>query len=392
MKSAGSLKRPARVSDAIRMRRLSFGLRLAISLVLALAVSGVLVVAVTDSSAERTVAEQALQAHAEDAHAVQRAYEAAETGEVPLDEVDEQLDSLGYRSDTLYVVLIDSRKTAIASTRQGKVGVEYPGPEVAAGLGGDDRAAVRGDGDAKHFALFSPLKLGGRSYVLHTEQRPTHLDVARADARDQAIMSVIFGILLTIPTFYLVGGRSLLRVHGEAVASGLRDGLTGVANHRAFQDEIERAVRTADREQAPVSLAILDIDDFKQANDRFGHRHGDELLSRLAHCFGELRGGDRGFRLGGDEFAVLLPGADGRAARTTLERLATAIAERLDGQTVSIGFVTRVRGNESAEQMWRRADEVLYLAKSRGKGRVVAHANDTEIGFEALLADGERST
>jgi diguanylate cyclase (GGDEF)-like protein len=372
--------------------RLSFRLRLAISLVLALAFSGVLVMAVTSSAAEERVVEQAEHNHAEDARAVERAYDSAEGDEAPVDEAAEEVSSLGGRRDTIYVVLIDTHRRVVASTRQDKLGVAYEGTDVAAALDGVPHAGLRGEGDSKHFALFSPLELGGRRYVLHTEERSTYLNIARADARNQAILSVLFGILLAIPTFYLLGGRSLLRVHREAVASGLRDGLTGIANHRAFQEDIERAVRTADRDAADVSLAIIDVDDFKQANDRFGHRHGDELLSRLGQCFSELRVGDHGYRLGGDEFAVLLPDADAPAAHAALERLTGTVSERLGGQSVSIGFVTRIRGNESAEQMWRRADKALYIAKARGKGRIVAHGDDAGISFETLLEAGARST
>ena len=78
--------------------------------------------------------------------------------------------------------------------------------------------------------------------------------------------------------FWLVGGRRIRRMHLDALARATTDSLTALGNHRAFHDELRRAVAIAGRRGDPLSLLCLDLDGFKLANDRHGHRHGDELL------------------------------------------------------------------------------------------------------------------
>jgi diguanylate cyclase (GGDEF)-like protein len=145
------------------------------------------------------------------------------------------------------------------------------------------------------------------------------------------------------------------------------DPLTGTANRRAWDEELSSALIRADRDGHPVSVALLDLDDFKGFNDTHGHQAGDRLLKEVAAVWqGMLRAGDVLARVGGDEFAVLLPGCTLETAATIAERLRSAVSEA----NCSIG-VAAWDGEESVDRLLARADGALYDAKERGRGRVV---------------------
>lgn len=159
----------------------------------------------------------------------------------------------------------------------------------------------------------------------------------------------------------------------------LTDSLTGLFNsrylHERLQSELERAVRY----RRPLSLLVLDCDNFKRINDEFGHLEGDKVLQSLAEVIGNcLRRSDSAFRYGGEEFMVLLPEASGDAARMLAERLrgnfagsAVAAASGCTIRcTVSIGVAESVPG-DTEHSLIRRADEASYRAKQLGKNRVV---------------------
>lgn len=155
------------------------------------------------------------------------------------------------------------------------------------------------------------------------------------------------------------------------------DFLTGLLNRRAFFERAESARMLALRLRKPVALLMLDIDHFKQLNDRFGHAAGDEALVLFAQTArGELREHDIMGRLGGEEFALALPGTDLAGAVQVAERLRESIKATpvtsggaQQGMTVSIGVVL-VDPNEMLTAALARADHGLYAAKSAGRDRV----------------------
>ncbi len=158
--------------------------------------------------------------------------------------------------------------------------------------------------------------------------------------------------------------------------SALTDSLTGLLNRRGLEDRLERALEGAQRDRRPLSLVVLDCDDFKDVNDRAGHEFGDALLREIGDVLRRIDpGGGSPARLGGDEFVVMLPGTDAAAAETIAVDLATALASGLDEAGfplhLSAGVSTYPYDGAAASQLVRAADQALYEAKVRGKNRVV---------------------
>jgi diguanylate cyclase (GGDEF)-like protein len=148
------------------------------------------------------------------------------------------------------------------------------------------------------------------------------------------------------------------------------DNLTGLLGHRAFQESLEEALRSAEAE--PFTLATIDIDDFKLINDANGHPAGDEALRQLADALRlSVRGRDAVFRVGGDEFAILLPGLSAPDAVPLADRLRTAVTElQLDPPlSVSVGLASWPADAADRDELLERADDALYAAKRAGKGR-----------------------
>lgn len=150
------------------------------------------------------------------------------------------------------------------------------------------------------------------------------------------------------------------------------DPLTGLANRRAFVDQAGRALALAQRQAYPVSLACVDLDNFKSANDRFGHDRGDALLQRCAALLNaNLRQSDTVGRMGGDEFAIFLPAADASHAQALVERVCQAIdtdpAFVDAGVTISIGLVCEAPAASELDALLSQADARMYERKRQRK-------------------------
>ncbi len=144
------------------------------------------------------------------------------------------------------------------------------------------------------------------------------------------------------------------------------DVLTGMANRRAWDDELPSALRRAERLGHPLSVVLLDLDHFKAYNDRFGHPAGDAALREIgASWHGQIRDIDLLARIGGEEFGLLLPGCDAEAALEVVDRLRANVPE---GLTASAGVVAWALPL-TPEQFVAEADRALYRAKSDGRDR-----------------------
>ena len=153
------------------------------------------------------------------------------------------------------------------------------------------------------------------------------------------------------------------------------DALTGLFGRRAFEDRIGQTFATARRHRSPLSLAYIDIDDFRKVNETRGHPEGDRLLRAIGRVLQDsLRATDTAARVGGDEFALILPDTDDAGAREVTEKLARAFAAALgageQALTWSMGVVTILDPAVTPERAIAAADELMYEVKRRGKGAV----------------------
>lgn len=162
------------------------------------------------------------------------------------------------------------------------------------------------------------------------------------------------------------------------------DALTGLANRRAFYERAEQERKRSARYQRPLSLAYVDLDNFKHVNDTHGHETGDQVLTTVAAVLGKnLRSEDLAARLGGDEFAVLLPESGDAAAAFVIHKLhrllTAAMQEKQFPVTFSVGLVTYDPVPQSTEHMVQKADELMYEVKRQGKN-AIRHLKSKESG------------
>lgn len=164
--------------------------------------------------------------------------------------------------------------------------------------------------------------------------------------------------------------RSEERVRYQAT----HDALTGLANYREFMDALERELRRAERSHHSFTVMLLDLDDLKRVNDRFGHLAGNRALKRLADVMaGQCRATDLAARYGGDEFAVLLIDSDQRMAQHVAQRIEAGVRDDQEEPPirVSIGMAVYPGDGRTAQDLLEAADQALYGRKRRAASRNV---------------------
>jgi diguanylate cyclase (GGDEF)-like protein len=206
-----------------------------------------------------------------------------------------------------------------------------------------------------------------------------------------------FTVAARRPSAFPTDRREMLGVIANQVAISLQnarmyqaleeqattDGLTGLVNHRTFQERFSAMLGRADRHKFPVSLILTDIDHFKKVNDNHGHPVGDEVLRRVAAILGaSARKIDIVARYGGEEFAIVLEATDRAGARQLAERIRTDVAQQVFKSskgtfqvTLSLGVASYPEDAPAKDVIIARADESLYAAKHAGRNRTVCAAD-----------------
>ncbi len=203
------------------------------------------------------------------------------------------------------------------------------------------------------------LKAGSEPFAYHDHGKNTHILVAGRVDDDLYIEFFLDSYVTDLIKEF----RFLAEV----------DSLTGVYNRRKIEEILAKEIERSRRYGNEVSLMLIDIDDFKQINDTYGHQIGDEILKQIARLIRQnLRRTDYVGRYGGEEFLVILPETSVQKAMTAGERIRSAIEResfRPGRVTVSIG-VTLLKDKDDFGTLFNRLDRAMYLAKERGKNRV----------------------
>jgi diguanylate cyclase (GGDEF)-like protein len=227
--------------------------------------------------------------------------------------------------------------------------------------------------DGHTLSTCEPLLVGGRviGSVLVTHPRPLSRP---QDALVRSSVAQAAPVLANLRNLALAEFRAN------------NDSLTGLPNKRATDDTLKRMVAQANRTSSPLSAAMLDLDHFKQVNDRFGHGKGDEVLAAVGAAVRScLRASDFAGRFGGEELLVLLPDTSAEAAVVLAERVrATVAAIAVPGVTreitVSIGIADLLQRGGDAVGLLRQADRALYAAKAAGRNRTVVAPGEEQPG------------
>lgn len=336
-----------------------------------------------------------------DAAAVARAYDITVPGEVPLNNVNRYLRAITARPGSDDASLVDGKGLLLAGGTTLGIGLPDKDSHVAKVLRSDSQyvgPADDYDSGKGHIISVTPVKgVPGGRHALVVRQKKAVLGSRLGDIRQLLLLLLLGGAVLAIPAFYFFGGRSLARLHRAAVQRATHDGLTDLPNHRAFQDELERQVSLARRHDAQLTLAMLDIDDFRFQNDTYGHSHADRTLRQVAEALAAGRAEDAAFRIGGDEFALLLPQSAGAAGAAAVQRVRERLAE-VSNVEFSAGLASFGDETEDAESLVNQADVALQEAKRRGgaetlsfidvDGASVVTAAKTRA-VRKLLSDGQ---
>lgn len=195
------------------------------------------------------------------------------------------------------------------------------------------------------------------------------------------LFNTVVRLSIFITIVWLLGQLRLVLARESQLAR--EDGLTGLANRRGFMQLGQGLLSLARRQQTPISAIFIDVDHFKEINDRLGHDTGDALLQKVAATLRQhLRSSDIAGRLGGDEFALILPGTDADAAVAYAEalrhRLLAAMQENTwSVVTFSVGVASFRQAPANLASLLKEADTLMYEVKENGRDRVLVRQYST---------------
>lgn len=247
--------------------------------------------------------------------------------------------------------------------------------DVRAGLAGEFGRAAAWACSVPLWIIAGMLSARGVSALVGVSGSGMPLDTGQTR---QVVLSLAL-VLLAMAMHLAMAAMLTLRLVNRLRHLSQHDALTGLLNRRAFGLRLAAERLRQQRQPAPVALLALDLDHFKAVNDRWGHAAGDAVLVAAAGVLdGAARRVDATARMGGEEFALLLPGTDLAGANQLAERLLEAfrrLTVPYEGEllriTASIGVAASDDPAEDNEEIFRRADRALYLAKTGGRDRVV---------------------
>lgn len=237
-------------------------------------------------------------------------------------------------------------------------------------------ALRHGQGRVAALIVLAPQLITGLAALASVWPRLTmdaeHMALMREGSRlPGAVASLITGGVFNLSYLVLLMGRLLGRLREHART----DHVTAVLNRRAIEDALDAAWQRQRRKGTGLAVVLVDVDHFKQVNDRFGHAAGDRVLALVARSLQQqIRPYDHLGRWGGEEFLLVLQDASGDSALRTCERLREAIAQATAALpsgvvTASLGLAVAQRGDPSAQALVQRADAAMYRAKAEGRDR-----------------------
>jgi diguanylate cyclase (GGDEF)-like protein len=218
---------------------------------------------------------------------------------------------------------------------------------------------------------FKAIRDIGNKHVgyFYSVNKTNSLDLFARD-RNQFILIATSIMMFMISLFYLV-----MKKEEEISKYAMIDSLTGIYNRGTFVDFAKRYIARQSRDKTPISIAMIDIDYFKEVNDIHGHRVGDKILVEIVQTIADsIRDTDILARYGGDEFIILLPDTDSDVALCVLERIRSHIEHtpfmKINSITISVGIHEKLN-HESLDDAIQNADDALYKAKLNGRNRVI---------------------
>jgi len=219
-----------------------------------------------------------------------------------------------------------------------------------------------------------PLVLGGKGIAILN-----FTDKAGGERFERRDLEVLDSIA---PQIAVAVDRMALREKaGEYAQLSITDPLTGLLNRRYIEERLTEEINRSERSGEPVSFMMLDVDEFKSYNDRYGHPAGDEALEMIGQILREnLRGADVAARYGGEEFSVLLPETNTEEAQAIAERIRRHVEETKFPKrkvTTSIGIASLGGNVNSVRELISAADTALYQAKRAGRNNVKVYSDST---------------
>jgi diguanylate cyclase (GGDEF)-like protein len=376
-----SLRRALGHRFALRTR-FGFEFKLLTTLALTLIVVGGVQYALTVRDTRQRLLDEAMFRAQSDVVFVQQAFASGTSTDQRVSQMNDRLAAIGGRPGIRYVLLVDHFGVVNAASDSKQVGTYHGGPELrqVVDTGKGTTRLINDDGE-RSFRYIIPVDLPTGRFALELEQNASVIEGQLVTLRNATLWILGGGIGFGIVLFFVLGGRSVAKMHHRALQMSSKDGLTDLENHRSFQETLTHILAVAQRQNSTVSVALIDLDDFKLINDRLGHGQGDEVLKGVAALLETGRLGDRAFRIGGDEFALVLPATNSEGAWVVCERIWRSISKDVSGVTVSIGVATSTPMMDQPD-LCEHADVALYEAKRRGRNNIVSFE---EIGGQAII-------